>query len=191
MLLPDGTRVTIERAQTGSVLVFGTHDHATDVTLCAGASDVTDTNCADGTVFTIFTTTATTDSTGALTYTTTTTTTNLPSATLNTANIWSYVLNAGDISAIGEGMFTLTAIATDSAGTATVSPGYDITVDTIGPIAISAITHVSGSTGNNDIVVTVSEGLVPISVGQSTLDSGGEIGRTLYSPPPSTPSTGR
>ena len=72
---------TGERRQTDGVLITGTHDHAARITLCAGATDVADPNCAGGTTF---------EATRGTIY----------EASRNT--IWHYALDAADITAIGE-----------------------------------------------------------------------------------------
>ena len=96
----------------------------------------TDTNCAGGTTF---------QATRGTIY----------EASRDT--IWHYALDAADITAIGEGDVTLTAIATDNIGNASVSqPPYDIFVDTTAPTANSA----SVNSNSRSIVVTVSEELM-------------------------------
>ena len=134
---------TDERRQTDGVLITGSHDNAARITLCAGATDVTDANCADGTTF---------EATRGTIY----------EASRNT--IWHYALDAADITAIGEGDVTLTAIATDNIGTASVSPGHDIIVDTTAPTVNSASVNV----GESSIVVTFSEELGLTSLGVNT-----------------------
>ena len=127
---------TGERRQTDGVLITGTHDNAETITLCAGATDVADTNCVGGSTF---------EATRGTIY----------EASRDT--IWHYALDAADITAIGEGDVTLTAIATDNLGNASVSPaGRDIFVDTIAPTANSA----SVNSNSTSIVVTVSEELM-------------------------------
>ena len=59
---------------------------------------------------------------------------------------------------------TLTAIATDNIGTASVSPGHDIIVDTTAPTVNSASVNV----GESSIVVTFSEELGLTSLGVNT-----------------------
>ena len=112
------------------VPITGTHNTALTVTLCAGATDVTDPICAGGT-----------------TYDTTVTDTT-----------WSFTLTEahfGDTTGlIDEGVVTLTAIATDEAGNTAVSPGHDITVDTILPTARLSFTGGIESVDGTSVVLS-------------------------------------
>ena len=89
-----------ERMSDSGVLVTGSHDADSAIILCAGATDATDPTCA-----------------GGLTYEATV------SSDLTVAISWSYGLDSVDITEIGGGAVTLTAIATDAAGNTAVSPG--------------------------------------------------------------------
>ena len=120
--------INLDERNTGGVTVSGTT--ATDVTaviLCAGATDVTDSTCTDGTEYTASVGTLTSGS--------------LP---------WSYALTTDEITALavitalGDGTITLTAIATDVAGNPAVSTGSVITVDTTRPMFTSGATGVVG-----------------------------------------------
>ena len=108
------------------VPITGTHDTALTITLCAGATDATDPTCAGGTTY---------------------------ATVVPTTTTWSYALTAGDITALGEGVVTLTAIATEAGGNTAVSPGHDITVDTTPPTAILEMTDVSQSVGSTSVVL--------------------------------------
>ena len=115
------------------VEVSGTTEAEVGITLCAGATDVTDPTCDGGTTFLV----------------------RLPDASSNTT--WSYTLTADDISAIGDREVTLTAIATDGAGNAAVSDVVSVTVDTVAPSAPAIDAPVAGDNMVNatDTTVTV------------------------------------
>ena len=100
----------INRVERNRVPITGTHDFALTITLCAGATDATDPDCAGGTTY----------------------------ATVPTTTTWSSALTLSDITTLGEGVVTLTAIATDGIGIITVSPSRDVTVDTAVPTADAA-----------------------------------------------------
>ena len=102
------------------VEVRGTTEAEAGITLCAGATTVTDPTCADGTTFPV----------------------RMPDAT--SATTWSYTLTADDIRAIGNRDVILTAIAADGAGNAAVSAGVSVTVDTVAPPAPAIDAPVSG-----------------------------------------------
>ena len=104
--------------------VSGTKDTAARVTLCIGATDATDADCGDGTTY------DTTDDDAA----------------------WSYELTIVELTALPEGSVTLTAIAVDAAGNKAVSPGHDITVDTIAPVFTPGG---SGSVGVNAAIAVI------------------------------------
>ncbi|MEQ1838040.1 MAG: Ig-like domain-containing protein [Candidatus Nitrotoga sp.] len=90
-----------------------------------------------------------------------------------TATTWSYVLSEADITTMGEGAETLTAVATDAVGN-TASATRNITVDTVNPTVISVtandlvITDANVGTATFNIAVTFSEamntGVTPILV---------------------------
>ena len=120
--------INLDERNTGGVTVSGTTaTDVTAVTLCAGATDVTDSTCTGGTEYTASVGTLTSGS--------------LP---------WSYALTTDEITALavitalGDGTITLTAIATDMAGNPAVSTGSVITVDTTRPMFTSGATGVVG-----------------------------------------------
>ena len=103
------------------VPVSGTTEAEVGITLCAGATDVTDPTCDGGTTFLV----------------------RLPDASSNTA--WSYTLTADDISAIGNRAVMLTAIAADAAGNTAVSTASaSITVNIIAPTSLAIHDPVAG-----------------------------------------------
>ena len=114
------------------VPVSGTTEAEVGITLCAGATDVTDSTCAGGTTFLV----------------------RLPDASRNTT--WSYTLTADDIRAIGDRTVMLTAIAADAAGNAAVSTGVSVTVDTVAPSAPAIDAPVAGDSINAVAPLTVS-----------------------------------
>ena len=142
----DNLITAAERDSNDPVSIYGTHADEADtiITLCAGAMDVTDPLC-----------------TGGLTYI---------ASTISGLTFWSYELADDDITEIGDGVVTLTAIATDKASNAAVSPGHDITVDLIAPTADSAVASADGMS----IAVTVSEAvtLTNLDGTEFTLDGG-------------------
>ena len=106
-----------ERNADDGVLITGSYGADSSITLCFGATTATDPLCAGGLTYDAVLTGATTFAPG-----------------------WSYELDAVDITDIGGGGVTLTAIATDAAGNTAVSLGRSITVDAFvpgidGPIA--------------------------------------------------------
>ena len=138
----DNLITAAERDSNDPVSIYGTHADEADtiITLCAGATEVTDPLC-----------------TGGLTYI---------ASTISGLTFWSYELADDDITEIGDGVVTLTAIATDKASNAAVSPGHDITINIIAPTADSAVASADGMS----IAVTVSEAVTLTNL--ATLDGG-------------------
>ena len=88
-----------------AITISGTNEAGVSIILCAGATTASDPPTCAGTMYT---------------------------AEVDTTT-WSYMLTAANISALGDGVVPLTAIATDEAGNTAVSIGTDITVDTTAP----------------------------------------------------------
>ena len=109
--------------------VTGTKETGVGVTLCFGATDAADINCVGGTTFPV------------------------PVAVVGSATTtWSYAPTTDQLTTIPQGEVTLTAIAVDAAGNKAVSPGHDITVDTIAPDFTSGTT---GSVGLNSATTAI------------------------------------
>jgi hypothetical protein len=81
------------------------------------------------------------------------------------ATTWSYTLTALDISAMGEGVQTLTATQTDVAGNTSLLSSHSFTVDTVIPTPVMALVNDTG-TSDTDGVTRVN------TVNVSNLESG-------------------
>ena len=57
---------------------------------------------------------------------------------------WSYILEASDISAMGEGAETITATQSDAAGNTSLAASHTITVDTTSPVVAALVPDVTG-----------------------------------------------
>ena len=77
---------------------------------------------------------------------------NSHTVTANNAGVWTYTLNAADISAMGQGSETLSATATDLAGNVSSAGTRAISVDTVAPTITLVVTgaddNVTPNTGN-------------------------------------------
>jgi large repetitive protein len=104
---------------------------------------------------------------------------NTRTVTANGSGVWSYTLQAADMTAMGQGAEVLSATQTDKAGNTSAAGIALIQVDTVAPTVTLASSSASLLAGQSaTVTVTLSEA-VPSFLGRSLTVSGGTLGELM------------